>query len=105
MILCSSFVVMRNYMIENKIILTFFIVSLACVKLMATEQRYTLKDSGERVFLVDNQTGAVWRYYFNTREDQGWDITYFGYSKSDSFTRFQLSPEGEVISFPRVKIN
>lgn len=63
------------------------------------KSKYTLQELGGRVFLLDNQTGGVWRYYFNSIDEQGWTRTEFNPCDSGEKHYYRDFPEGKIESF------
>lgn len=69
-------------------------------KSVGKKSKYTLQELDGRIFLLDNQTGAVWRYYFNSVEEQGWTQTIFRVCSIGKYNYYRMSAEGELISNP-----
>ena len=67
------------------------------------KEHYILQQAGERIFLMNKQTGAVWRYYFNGVDNQGWELTQFFQCSFNGMNYYKTSPNGEVVSYPSPK--
>lgn len=84
--------------------MSLVVSGLFCVVyLKASEQRYAIIQADNRTFLLDTETGATWRYFFNSVEAQGWDASPIHLGKDSENEYYRFSPCGEMITVPIAK--
>ncbi len=65
-------------------------------------QGYIVQVADGRSFLLDTETGATWRYFFNSVGEQGWSRVYFMSLGEDS-NSVSLVPYGVPFEVPKDK--
>ena len=68
-------------------------------KSVGEKSKYTLHELDGRTFLLDNQTGVVWRYFFNSGREQGWTRTEFDPLNTEEEHHYRDFPYSEYKSF------
>jgi hypothetical protein len=82
----------------KKVIFVFTIITIGCffIPVQANEQRFIITEAGGRAFLLDTHEGAVWRYFFNKVDDQGWQRTEFPILETEEREYYKTKPYGET---------